>query len=674
MHLYLTLDGFRKGGRWSWRRLLPTKEAPSLESVSEFMYSSLTKRTNIRLLWLEPGRNRESIELSLFESLFPPPRATQGDAIQRPLQDDIPGLPRETFAFESVFSPAAQTDTIGRPRQDGTLGLPRENYYALSYVWGDATQKRRILVNHTAFDITKNLHQFLVAARHPRERRGPYWIDAICINQRDNVEKSTQISMMGEIYKSTLEAIVWLGEGKDDSDMAYDLLGLMEQEVLIRYEYKRRENPQWPVNSDGSTDLRTVTTYLGDEQEDMRQRLLHCMDINFLSPPRYHKRAWRAMFKLWCRPWFQRLWTVQEFILPPKASFLCGERRLPAKTIIICLHALMALWVSDQKRFGLNDEAEKAMRGFRSAVRGRLAFQEYKEEPYDLILALKDNRHRQATESKDKVFGLTGIVSDRIMIEYEKPAREVYVNVAVHYIHRGRYWDVFSAAGWPRSIPNLPTWVPDWSIGALPEPAELDPDMYHGVFGTIFPHLESEQQRPRVSADFRSVFCFGLAVAVVKDTMDPPSRLLTPPETQQIIDRWMSDRVAHFEAAIASGTYVLPQRFRDYNHLLTERIQRAQFADVASHNTTMSRVDTLSAEEYSKATAKDYSGGRVFFITINRGLFGLAPLGSRSGDLLVFLKCAKIPFILRPRYEEGCCEMIGPCYGEFHEPVQEARC
>ena len=42
-----------------------------------------------------------------------------------------------------------------------------------------------------------------------------YWIDAICINQEDDLEKSSQVALMGEIYKEAANAIVWLGSTYD---------------------------------------------------------------------------------------------------------------------------------------------------------------------------------------------------------------------------------------------------------------------------------------------------------------------------------------------------------------------------------------------------------------------------------------------------------------------------
>ena len=37
------------------------------------------------------------------------------------------------------------------------------------------------------------------------------WVDAICINQTDDLEKADQIRMLGFIYQNAYQVLVWLG-------------------------------------------------------------------------------------------------------------------------------------------------------------------------------------------------------------------------------------------------------------------------------------------------------------------------------------------------------------------------------------------------------------------------------------------------------------------------------
>lgn len=88
----------------------------------------------------------------------------------------------------------------------------KPRYEALSYTWGSEETKYTIQVNDQPFDIGMNL---LAALAHLRPHNGAerfLWVDAICINQNDVVEKSKQISMMPWIYNRAQRVLVWLGQ------------------------------------------------------------------------------------------------------------------------------------------------------------------------------------------------------------------------------------------------------------------------------------------------------------------------------------------------------------------------------------------------------------------------------------------------------------------------------
>ncbi|OCT44663.1 hypothetical protein CLCR_06374 [Cladophialophora carrionii] len=67
-------------------------------------------------------------------------------------------------------------------------------YNAVSYTWGPRPANKTILINDVEFLVRRNLHELLLELRHARHPQ-TYWIDAICINQRDNLERSAQVSL-----------------------------------------------------------------------------------------------------------------------------------------------------------------------------------------------------------------------------------------------------------------------------------------------------------------------------------------------------------------------------------------------------------------------------------------------------------------------------------------------
>jgi len=129
-------------------------------------------------------------------------------------------------------------------------------YTALSYTWGDSTPNRSVTVDGANLKVRKNLFDFLhayttevwgmgdvkhgtammqsetshsqLASSRRRRRRDTqrsrrnnvlgdmkkpvlYWIDQMCINQEDLVERSDQVRIMDRIYKQAKGVLVWLG-------------------------------------------------------------------------------------------------------------------------------------------------------------------------------------------------------------------------------------------------------------------------------------------------------------------------------------------------------------------------------------------------------------------------------------------------------------------------------
>ncbi|KAF1836320.1 heterokaryon incompatibility, partial [Decorospora gaudefroyi] len=102
--------------------------------------------------------------------------------------------------------------------------LENTNFEALSYTWGDSNLKlRSVILNGIRFPVTPNLWDALATFRSETVDR-VLWIDALCINQSDNDEKSVQIQLMREIYRSTSQVLIWLGEASSDSALAMDFI------------------------------------------------------------------------------------------------------------------------------------------------------------------------------------------------------------------------------------------------------------------------------------------------------------------------------------------------------------------------------------------------------------------------------------------------------------------
>lgn len=112
-------------------------------------------------------------------------------------------------------------------------------YITLSYAWADMAAEMEstafpyslrpatnysIAVDGKPMQVTANLHAFLHEASKLSELRSQYlWIDQLCIDQSNIIERNAQVAMMGSIYAKAYRTIIWLGKitGSMDQDIGY---------------------------------------------------------------------------------------------------------------------------------------------------------------------------------------------------------------------------------------------------------------------------------------------------------------------------------------------------------------------------------------------------------------------------------------------------------------------
>lgn len=115
-------------------------------------------------------------------------------------------------------------------------------YSALSYMWGAPAPTNEILVDAALFGVRANLFRFLEA--FAEEQSEYLWIDQICINQSDDLERNHQVGLMSRIYGQCASVIVWLSdpEGSYAEDARdYNETGNFESLVpILRSKYWKR--------------------------------------------------------------------------------------------------------------------------------------------------------------------------------------------------------------------------------------------------------------------------------------------------------------------------------------------------------------------------------------------------------------------------------------------------
>jgi hypothetical protein len=99
-------------------------------------------------------------------------------------------------------------------RHESLRSEPPTIFETVSYVWGDPTSRDIMEVNGFAVDVPASSVAALQRLRLKTVLR-TLWIDALCINQSDVHERSEQVRMMGEIYRSSQGNLIYLGEVRD---------------------------------------------------------------------------------------------------------------------------------------------------------------------------------------------------------------------------------------------------------------------------------------------------------------------------------------------------------------------------------------------------------------------------------------------------------------------------
>lgn len=215
-------------------------------------------------------------------------------------------------------------------------------YDTLSYAWGDPENTESILLDGRYVEVTINLGSALRHLRNQMEHR-ILWVDALCIDQKDRQEKSWQVSMMGEIYKSCNTGLLWIGEKSEDSDAWCEAKtyghchkdihrapsGLPEEaerygprlDSQQKVHRKCRWHGRRPRMLDGFALLEILAN---DTHLNEIPGFVRLTSPSNLDEPRFVEpiQAIGAMFR---RAWWHRMWTVQEAVLPLSTTIVCGS-------------------------------------------------------------------------------------------------------------------------------------------------------------------------------------------------------------------------------------------------------------------------------------------------------------------------------------------------------------
>lgn len=318
-------------------------------------------------------------------------------------------------------------------------------YIAISYAWGDASFTREIELEGSLIPISLSLHGALNAIRHKTDTLY-VWADALAINQQDTDERMQQVSLMTRIYQTAESVALWLGPDEDESQLAVDI-------------------------------LHRLATRKGSPQEV--SRLLSSPDAS---------RAVSALVSLFERDYWSRLWVVQEVLLATSITVYCGTAVTPWSVYLRASEAIRELGPGIEALFGqkwdhrhrlINVSAKRSLYidvlriGGPAQLPSAADFTIFSRDRGDALPDLLCKcRRKLASDPRDKLFGLLGILPTEIRDEfrpnYDRSAKEVYTDIVDYLIKTTGSLNIICEAGLRKqqSGLNLPTFVPDWSDGS----------------------------------------------------------------------------------------------------------------------------------------------------------------------------------------------------------------
>ncbi|KUI72541.1 Heterokaryon incompatibility protein 6, OR allele [Cytospora mali] len=275
-------------------------------------------------------------------------------------------------------------------------GIP---YEALSYTWGSEARPFKITADGSVLRVTENLHTALRHLRLPDEDR-LLWIDAICINQDDLQERGHQVNQMRLVYQNAERVLIWLGP----SDMKIDeFFRTINASSLRRLEHLPRD-------------------FVGATQDKD-----------------WYDRCQSVFYELEKRPWFRRVWILQEVASAKEAIIMCGHNSISTR-LFVMIPSMFGLAVSVRCQAVLD-----IMPGYSR----RRSWRDTQPDLHTLLIMFVAS---EATDERDRIYALLGISSDAcdsedLLPDYTKSIHQV-VQDTISYVLFHEVLDL-SAMGFP---------------------------------------------------------------------------------------------------------------------------------------------------------------------------------------------------------------------------------
>ncbi|KAH8683228.1 heterokaryon incompatibility protein-domain-containing protein [Tricladium varicosporioides] len=362
----------------------------------------------------------------------------------------------------------------------------RPSYKALSYVWGAPKGARRsIILNGDKHLVTMNLESALKRIRET-DRVVTYWIDALCINQDDNDERSNQVSLMRDIYARAEVVVIYLGEVPNHSFAGSANNTCMSSDSSVfhgdnRDSKKITQFRQYCRSKDGERGKSRARLDYSHEAFCLISSLAQNTKLEH-NPPFdndsrnhsdsfYQRNLFEALRYLMRSTWWNRIWVVQEVVVSNNITLLYGSIIVHWNVVVSAARSYSLNQLSDTIS-SFSHEYSNVLALFSRIVLGihQMRGRWQAGERTTLLSLLRQFSHRKATDDRDKVYALLGLVQDPQMLDhlmvvpdYSHDTATVFRNTVLKIIETTRSLDILAGDIGRKNRQDLPSWLLDWS-------------------------------------------------------------------------------------------------------------------------------------------------------------------------------------------------------------------
>ncbi|KAM7218408.1 hypothetical protein V8F06_006172 [Rhypophila decipiens] len=432
------------------------------------------------------------------------------------------------------------------------------------------------------------------------------------------------------IYEGASSVAVWLGDATANSHRGLDFLRVFAAKVRA-------------CSTDESNGEGLLKAWLADV-------CIACSDAQ--------ERAWLELALLLQRPYWTRAWIYQEMVLAREATMYVGKDSISwddAETVVLAIDALED-FLGMLEPPGNETRVVGVYHHFYNAALARAQRKALGLGGAPTLLeALCVRRPTDATDPRDKVYSLLGVVKEHfiglpelpsgehVVIDYSRLVEQVYKDVVRHIVKKTNSLDVLCACQNPDRDNGLPSWTPDWRVKRTNGPIQ-NPDQWGHIHFASQPFSSVSYMDP---PDDNTLVARGVYVDYVTAVGEEHTY---GRDWEELKENWknLALRCAWtFESNAEAGPC----------YITTEPIPEAFFKTV-----TMGRIENDSVPDIKVQIARIEAIERRRFFVTEKGFMALGPAQTKVGDKVVVLEGMHVPIVLRKDEEGGGHAVVGEAY------------